>query len=1041
MRPHIFTIPPGAPFLKTLAASLLDGRLVEDWRHDGDPLALSDALIYVPTRRAARSLAANLQEMLGGASAILPQIRPIGEGDEAEILGPQDTAWGLVPVMGELERRLRLGQLTRRWRQMTREAELTALIGEDIVLPASAADALALARDLGALLDEIETEGVTVSALSGLAPEALAEWWRLTLTFLTIVTEHWPAVLAERGMISLARAQNLWLEAETNRLTRSPPKGPVILAGSTATAPKTIALMRAIANLPRGALVLPALDCHLDEDSFSRIDRERAIAAPGHHQYGLKRILQGLLVDRDAVTALGSAEEQLSVRERFLSDALRPAETTDRWGSSADDYPSDALDGLALVEAADPREEALAIACAMRTALGDPKTRCALITPDRNLARRVVVELARFGIAANDSAGRPLGATAPGTLLSTLLSVAFEPGDPIALVALLKHPLTRLGLSAGEARNAARTIELLVLRGTVDIADGARLSTLVEARLGEIRKARTGEATAIRLARPVRLVSDEALERAIDFSARFDKAIAPLLALRGDTERELPEYASVLIRSLEAFACDEERKTRELYAEEPGRVMKDFLGDLAAAPQTGFAFPASELGDVANVLMADATVRPRGGLSNRAFVWGTLEARLQSVDTAILGGLNEATWPPSAKTGAFLSRMMRRDLTLDPPERRIGLSAHDFWMAMGAKTVVLTRSRRMDGAPTIASRWLQRVLALAGGEQGDDLRRRGEVFIAAARRLEQADDMPPAERPRPKPPVEKRPIRYSVTEVETLIRDPYAIHASRIMNLEPLPPLMRAPNVAERGSLYHAILSDFITGGHDPAGPSAQDALIEIARDLFAKADLPPEIEALWWPRLETMVAGYLAWERQRHGNVASRAAEIAGGLDFAEIETRLTARADRIDRLTDGSLHIVDFKTGATPSVRQARILLAPQLALEGGIARRGGFADTKTGERIADLAFLRLKEREVVEEGLASGGTKSEDAVDPGELSDQAIDKFIGLSALFRREEHPYASRTRPAYAGDFSGPYDHLSRAREWVITGGEDEGGEE
>ncbi|MCK5933179.1 MAG: double-strand break repair protein AddB, partial [Fulvimarina manganoxydans] len=254
MRPHLFSIPPGISFSKTLAASLLEGRLIEGWRHDGDPLALSDVLIYVPTRRAARSLAGSFQQLLGGASAILPQIRPIGEGDEAEILAARNATPVLEPVMGELERRLRLGQLTRRWRTMTREAELTALIGEDVVLPASAADALALARDLGALLDEIETEDVTISALAGLAPEALAEWWRLTLTFLTIVTEHWPAVLSEQDRISEARAQNLWLEAEADRLARSPPKGPVILAGSTATAPKTIALMRVIAHLEKGAV-------------------------------------------------------------------------------------------------------------------------------------------------------------------------------------------------------------------------------------------------------------------------------------------------------------------------------------------------------------------------------------------------------------------------------------------------------------------------------------------------------------------------------------------------------------------------------------------------------------------------------------------------------------------------------------------------------------------------------------------------------------------------------------------------------------------
>ncbi|MBB4005267.1 double-strand break repair protein AddB [Aurantimonas endophytica] len=1033
MSANILSIPPGRPFLPTLADSLLAGRIVPSFTYQGDPLALADVTIYVPTRRAARALAGEFSRALGKGSAILPAIRPIGESDAADLFAAPQNRPTLLPVMDELTRRLHLARLARHWRTATAASERQALGLEAPVLPASAADALWLAGDLGTLLDEVETEAASLAGIAALAPDDLADWWRLTLQFLAIVTEHWPALLAAQGRVSEAAARNAWLRGEAERLRQGGARGPVILAGSTATAPATLELMHAIAHLEQGALVLPGLDRHLPPTAFDAIARDASIAAPGHPQYGLKSILDRFARAPHSVDHLGDGEDPaLAAREAFVADALRPAETTDAWAEGSLKHGPEALDGMALIEAEDEREEAMAIACAMRDALADPEATTALITPDRNLARRVVSELSRFGIAANDSAGRPLSATAPGTLAATAIEVALKPGDPIALVALLKHPLTRLGMAPGDARRAARAIELIALRGSVGIADGARLAAIQAAR----RK--TLEEHPYRAARPVRQVSAAERDLADTMAQRLEEALEPLVRLRS-ASGEIADYALAMTHCLEALARSPSGSADELYAGEAGQTLTGFLSGLVQAPRTGFDFAAAELPDVVAALMAGETVRPRGGLSARAFVWGTLEARLQHVDFAVLGGLNEGTWPAGARSGAFLSRVMRREIALDPPERRIGLSAHDFWMAMGTKRVILSRARRAGGAPAIASRWLQRLLTLAGAEGAARLVREGETYLAHARDLDRTEIAPRVARPTPRPPLADRPTRYRITDVETLIRDPYAIHARDILRLERLPELMRDPHAAERGNLFHDILGRYVIEGHDPEAEDAVAELLAIAREAFAAEALPADIEAVWWPRMETLATNYIGWERGRGAEVAERHAEIGGAQELPGLSTTLTGRADRIDRMRDGSTVIIDYKTGTTPSLSQARALLAPQLPLEGAMAKRGGFGEAASATRIADLVYVRLREREFYEDRLATDGGKKSEPVDPDALSEEAFAKLLGLAAAYRQETTPFTSRVRPFLAGDMSGPYDHLARAQEWAI--GMDDAGEE
>lgn len=1031
MPARILSIPPGLPFLPTLAEGILDGRIVPGVTRGGDPLALADLTVYVPTRRAAQGLTAAFAHAIGGRSAILPSVRPLGEGEAMDpFAAPPEggTAGALLHAIDPLRRRLDLARLIRFWKSQIDSSAATALSGEPIVLPASSADALWLAEDLGALLDEAGDEEVALSALATLdIDDRLAEWWQLTSRFLSIVTEAWPAHLASLKLGEPGEAKRVWARERAARYRRDGSRGPVVVAGSTATAPATLELLAAIAELPNGAVVLPGLDMTLDEPSFARIDRSAQPSASGHPQYGLARVLAGLRVRREDVETLASPRAR---RERFVSDALRPAETTDLWATS-EPHGTEALDGFALVEAPDERTEALAIAVAMRDALSDPKARAALTTPDRNLARRVVAELARFGIAANDSAGRPLSATAPGTLARLVLEAAFAPGDPVTLLSLLKHPLARFARGAAEARRAARTIELLALRGGTGRASAATLADLY-------RQRRAALETARRIPRAVRLVKEEDRDLAASVCDALALALRPLLDLRGAPAAETSVFAAALTRSLEAIASDGEGDVRELYAEEAGAALAGLLADLVAAPEIGFPVEASEWPDVFAALSSGVSVRPRAGLSSRAFVWGALEARLQDVDVMVLGGLNEGTWPQGARSDAFLSRVMRSEILLDPPERRIGLAAHDIWMALGHERVVLTRSLRSDGAPTVPSRWLQRLTTLAGDAGTARLRAEGAPFLKGAARLDEVAEGPRAPRPEPRPPLSARPRRFSVTEVETLFRDPYAVHARRVLHLQKLEPLIRAPAAAERGTLYHRILARFAKEIAEPGGERARHDLLAIAREEFAVEALPPEIEAVWWPRMETLATNVVDWERRRGAFIVRRHAELKGEMPIPDIGVMLSGEADRIDETADGGVEILDFKTGTNPSAKQARTLLSPQLALEAAMAREGAFAALGRVSSVSELTYVRLRERAFSEDRLSKAASATREAITADGLAEEALRRFRSLSAFVLTEANGFRSRARPMLQGDFTGEYDHLARAREWALGEDEDAG---
>ena len=1031
--PRVLTIPPESPFLPTLVRGLFSGELVPGFSLDDDPLALADVRIFVPTRRAARALRGVFLSELGGRAAILPRITPIGDVDGDDDIDEATLAdeTALPPNIGDLERRLVISRLVLSWTERVARDLMPHLEGDGkISIPASPADAARLADDLIRLMDQVATERADWRNLFSLVPEDYARYWQISLEFLKIVTEHWPAYLAERGLADPGMRRDRAIETAARRLRDHPPTGPVIAAGSTGSAPATADLLAAIAHLPNGAVVLPGLDRRLGEDAWAAIgDREAENAAPSHPQFGMRQLIARIGIRREDVAALGpeNGNAVRATRMRLVNEALRPAEATEGWRDLgvADTEIAAAFADVSLIEARGEEEEALAVAIALREAVAEGES-AALITPDRVLARRVARHLLRWEISVDDSAGRPLSGTPPAVLARLLADLALSGFDPVTLLAVLKHPLARFGLSAEELRRAARLLEIAVLRGPRTRDGSSGLCAAIAALRAEREDRRRH--------RSARRLSDADWDRIADLGARLAEALSPLEALR-EGAVSVSDLVSAQIQVLNRVLCDDTGTLAQLADPAASTRLAGFLTELSGLEVTDFPVAATDWPALLRALMDGIAVRPNIPADPRISIWGPLEARLQSVDRLVLGGLIEGDWPAATRSDPWLSRPMRRDLGLEAPERRIGLAAHDFALGFGAPRVILSRSLRKEGAPSVASRWLQRLRAVIGAETDAAMTARGQTYLTFARGLDgSSDGARPVARPEPAPPLAARPTGLSVTEIETLIRDPYAIYARHVLKLDPLDEIGGVPDLAERGTVLHAIFADFIRS-REPAAPfdeTALNGLMEIGRKHFADLEVFPDIHALWWPRFARIAGAFLDWERARAPTLARSFVEIGGSMEIALPDTpfRLRGRADRIDVLADGRLALLDYKTGTLPSVKQVDALIAPQLPLEAAMAERGGFDGLPAGT-VAEIAYVALKDARAADFFQSRG--RDEDAV---ALAAKAVEQLAALVAHYRNAETGYRSRARPMFERRFVGDYDHLARVAEWSLGGGED-----
>lgn len=965
---RVFGVAPGVDFPKALIAGL------QDRLKGAEPTDWAKVELFVNTRRMQRRLNALFAQ---GPARLLPRIRLVTD------LAHDPSLPDIPPAVPALQRRLELTQL------------VTDLIARQPDLAPRAA-AFDLADSLADLMDEMQGEGVDPAKLRELDVSHLSAHWARSLTFLDIVERYFgPA--AQDAPDAEARQRRV-VQALAAKWQSAPPEHPIIIAGSTGSRGTTALLMQAVARLPQGALVLPGFDFDQPDAVWSALmkpPKKRELAAEDHAQFRFAKLLRDLSLSPGSVEAWESSLFQPNPdRNKLVSLSLRPAPVTDQWmveGRELADLAATCRD-LTLIEAPSPRDEANAIALRLRKAAADGQ-KAALITPDRALARQVGAALDRWGIEPDDSAGTPLSQTAPGRFLRHVAHLMGEKLKVESLLTVLKHPLCHGGDGRNQHMLWTRELELHLRRHGPAFPDGVALRDWAARR----KKDDGRQAWAAWLAATLQGVEDVG-------------------------RRHLADHVACHRRLAEQLAAGPVGDTAHLWAKDEGDKTRKMVDALTEHARHGGEMSARDYADLFRAMLNRDEARDPVAPHPDIMIWGTLEARVQGADLVILGGLNEGSWPSGTAPDPWLNREMRQELGLLLPERQIGLSAHDYQQAIAAPEVVLSRAIRDAEAQTVPSRWLNRLTNLLGGlpEQGgeaalEEMRARGGVWLDWAAQLDRpANPVAPAPRPAPRPPAAARPDSLSVTRIQTLIRDPYAIYADKILKLRPLDPLHPQPDAPLRGTLLHKVMEAFLKQNPDPTDPGAAELLLQTADQVFADHAPWPAARRIWRARLARVAEGFLKDEAGRQLLGHWIALERKGAMDLPGGFT-LTAEADRIDQTEDGRLVIYDYKTGTPPSAQQVKTY-DKQLLLEAIMAESGAFKDLGAGP-VDHAAYIGL-------------GAKAGEVIvpTPADLLADTRKELIALIAAYARPAQGYLAR-RSLERREDSSDYDHLSRYGEW------------
>ncbi|MBE6451193.1 MAG: hypothetical protein E7016_04440 [Alphaproteobacteria bacterium] len=967
----VYNIPYSCSFVDTLAQKF-------SLEYEKNPQASADIIFLLPNRRTCTSLKEAFIRYNGKKPTMLPKIIPVGDFDENDIFilnaDNKELLENLLPAIDDYERLFLFARLI-----VSKPA--------DYGLPEmNFAQALALAKDLACLIDASYNEDLSFAELEKIVPEQFSEHWQQTLEFLKIITQNWPKILASRNVIDKAQLKNLLIKAKTKIWKEKNTKQKIVIAGVTAGYKSLLELVKTVSELENGEVYLYGLDKNLTDTQWDLIEQS-------HPQYELKTLLEYLKLDRLAVK--DCIKSQNPQREKLVSEIMLPAAATTDWRNLTPvSYGKNALENLSFVECADQRQEALSIALIMREVLEVPEKTAALVTTDRNLARRVASELERWDIKIDDSSGKPLHLSPIGIFLRQILSVLENDFSLQSMLTLAKNPYVLLSKEKLSLLNDVRQWEHLI-RSPVFFDKQKQIPINVGLWIDEIKE-----------------------------------VLRPLHTLYQQQEVAFSDLVKTHLEVAQNLCADNINDGEtNLWKADDGKAAADMFSDVLQQADAVGKIKAKHYLSVLTYLLSLNNVRYSYGTHPRLKILGPIEARYNQFDTIIIGSVNEGFWPEIPSSDPWLSRPMKTSLNMSLPDKDIGIAAADFCQFMCSEKVFITRANRVNSVPTNKSRWLLRLDTVLKACQIEPSALQDDVYVKLAKIIDTPAKYEKILPPAPTPPVSARPRTLSASAIETLMRDPYEIYAKRILQLKALQDLEQPLDASDYGNIVHKILETFNNLYSDKFPDNAYQKLIDIATDEFAKTDMPAQTKAFWWPMFVKTAEWIVNFEQGYRQDIKKVYPEVKGEIEFeAPAGTfKITARADRIDVTNEGKINVIDYKTGSIRSKKEVFAGYAPQLPIEGLIAQTNGFVQEKDNQKthikasdVNELVYLKLNDKAV--------SYNVTDCDDHLNLLEKTSENLKTLISVFDFETTAYMARPNPKHLPKYS-DYEHLARTKEW------------
>ncbi len=981
---NIYSIPPTQPFLDCLATNLLN-----EYQNNLDKLA--DIIILLPTRRTCRNLQNSFLKISKGQSLLLPKIQPIGDVDaqELSLSLPHNQALEIAPPISSIKRQLLLSKLI-----AAKRPDQSGSIEQD----------LGLAQALAQLIDEIHTEDLDFKNLPQIVEkQEVAEHWQITLSFLEIISMFWPQILDQYGYCDASYYRNKLLSTLTQYWQENTPDYPIIMAGSTASIPAVSNLAKTIALMPQGKIILPGLDKYMDQSAWDILEE-------GHPQATLKNLLSVLDISRDNVEELSTQTKAQTTRLKFISNIMLPAASTDQWSNNTDkefqqSLNNDITDNIFQYDCDTVQEEADLIALILRETAEDKEKTACVITTNRALSRRIIQRCKMWNIILDDTAGQNLKDTPLGQYLDFSLSIFTSNFDSISLLRFLKHNFTQIK-NIKNFRQKVRDLEIDLLRGK-PIQNGFQ---------GLFNRYKT-------------LINSDSYKKPSEGTLLFledlKENLNPYIEL---FKTEKIHFNKILTAHLELSSHFFGYENTTLWSGEAGEAAAKLFSEIQEFGDDIGDVSLSDYQEIISHFTSGVTIRPKFGTHPRLQILGQIEGRMVQADRVILVGLNEGSWPKDPGHDPWMSRPMREKFGLPSPERSITLSSHDFAQAFCAPEVYLTRSTKMDGAPTVPARWLERMRTYLGALKIDDKILRNGKHLGYLSNLDEAEKIIPINRPAPCPPLSARPTQLSVTYIDRWMKDPYSIYARKILKLEKLAPLNEVADAADKGIIFHEILHRFNKKYPSHLNDNSAKDFIDVAQETLDEYQEISQSLSYWKPRLEKFAANYIQFEKNWRAQNQLISAEITGAIDFNKTENLdfiLTARVDRIDRHADGTYAIIDYKSGGQYSYTDLKTGALSQLPLEGLILTEGNYKSLSVQEK--NVGYLGYWKIENSKQSITEVKTKSFDE------TQNAIEEtkigLINLITTYQDPETPYLAIPDLNNAPRFN-DYAYLERVLEWA-----------